>query len=158
MPKPSFRHEWHTHSHVDHMFGDLLWHLFWGIVVGVMIISAIISKNYWLFITGLLALVVFFHPMFYEPVDVDVLITEEGIKVNDSFYHWENLAGFEIFYSAHRPYLFLIPKKRYSLGIQVPIDPEKVDLEKLKKDLNYFLDEYQNAVTFFDKIYRAFFP
>jgi hypothetical protein len=40
----------------------------------------------------------------------------------------------------------------------VPIDSEKVDIEKLREDLNYYLDEYQNAITFFDKIYRGLFP
>ena len=155
---PKFRYQWQTHSHVDHPFGDLLWHLFWGIVVGALLLFAIISKNFWLLITGLMALVLFFHPGFYQPVEVDVLLTEKGLELNGKFYPWQKFAGFEIFYSTHRPYIFLIPKKKYALGLHVPIDPEKVDLEKLRDDLNHFLDEYQNAITFFDKIYRGFFP
>lgn len=153
-----FNYHWKTHSHVKHPFGDLIWHLFWGIVIGIIIISSIVSKNYWLFITGLLALVLFFHPGFYEPVDVNVSITENGITVNQKFYPWDKFVGFEIFNSTHRPYIFLIPKKRFDIGLHIPINPEEVDLENLKNDLNHFLDEYQNTVTFFDKIYRAFFP
>lgn len=155
---PKLFYQWRTQSHVDHPFGDLIWHLFWGIVVGIIIISAIISKNYWLLITGLISLVLFFHPGFYQPVDVDVVINEEGIKLNGKLHPWTEFIGFEVFHSTHRPYVFLIPKKRYYLGLHIPVDSEKVDLVKLRDDLNYFLDEYQNTVTFFDKIYRSFFP
>jgi hypothetical protein len=153
-----FRYEWHTHSHVDHPFGDLIWHLFWGIVIGFFLINAIISKSYWLLISSLMALVLFFHPTFYHPTTTSVIITEEGIEVDGKFYPWNKFAGFEIFKSPHRYYIFLVPKRKFGLGLHVPIDSEKVDIEKLREDLNYYLDEYQNAITFFDKIYRGLFP
>ncbi len=148
---------WHTKSHIDHFYGDLIWHLFWGIVVGICLITSIITKNFWLLITGLMALILFFHPKFYQETELDITINEEGVEINNRFHPWKEFAGFEIFHSAYRSYIFLIPAKTFSFGIHIPVD-EHLNLEEIKKIFNKYLDEYENAVGIFDKIYRGFFP
>ncbi|MEM5803091.1 MAG: hypothetical protein QXO57_04015 [Candidatus Aenigmatarchaeota archaeon] len=151
-------HHWHTKEHLDHNYGDLAWHLFWGIVVGVTVTVAIITKNFWLLITGLMALILFFHPKFYETRGLDITINESGIEINGVSHPWKEFIGFEIFHSQKRSYIFLIPNRIFSIGLTIPVDSDKIDLEEIRKMLNKYLDEYENAVGFLEKIYRGLFP
>jgi hypothetical protein len=47
--------KWKTYSHLDHPYGDLLWHLFCGIIVGGTLIWAILAHDFWLLIISFIA-------------------------------------------------------------------------------------------------------
>ena len=78
--------KWKTYNHIHHPYGDLLWHLFWGMVVGATLIWAILSYDFWLLIISFIALIFFFHPKFYEPKLMEIKITEEGVFINKKFF------------------------------------------------------------------------
>jgi len=147
---------WKTYNHLDHPFGDLIWHLTWGIIVGISLVYAIKTHDFWFLIITFISLIFFFHPKFYEPKLMDVLINHEGIYIDEKFYPWDDFYAFEIFENNFRKFIFFFPNK-ISLGLNVPLEEFFVDEETIKKTLTPFLKELKNSVPFMDRLYRAFF-
>jgi hypothetical protein len=147
---------WKTYSHIDHPYGDLLWHLFWGIIVGGTLIWAIFTSNFWLLVISLFALIFFFHPKFYEPKLMEIKMNEEGVFINQKFYSWKNFYAFEIFDNGIRKFIFLFPNK-LSFGLHFPLEEFFVSEEEVKNFLKQFLEEYQGKVPILDKLYRSFY-
>lgn len=147
---------WKTFTHIYHPYGDLLWHLFWGIIVGIVFVTAIFRFDYWLLVVGLIALVFFFHPGFYEPRILDIRLNEEGVYVNKKFYPWSDYSHFEIFENSYRKFIFLVPKK-LSVGVHFPLEEFFVSEKEVKEFLSKFLEETSGSVPIFDKIYRDIF-
>lgn len=160
MPKveniPQFSLTWTTTSHDEHPYGDLLWHLFWGIVIGFSISYAIISKDFLYLVISLIALFFFFHPIFYEEKELKIRIDESGIYIDDKKYNWENIIGFEIAKIKNKFYLYFVPKHILTVGPLIPIE-DYLDPEDIRKQLRKFLDEYEEAIAFWDLIYRKYF-
>lgn len=148
---------WTTYNFIFHPFGDLLWHLFFGIITGGFLVYAIITTDYWLLIVSLLGVFFFFHPAFYKPYLMRIKINSEGIFINDKKYPWNEFVGFEIFSNDVRTYVYLVPKKSFSFGFDLPIEPFFVSVDEVREVLNFYLDEYVNSIPFFYKIYRSFF-
>jgi hypothetical protein len=153
---PDFRFSWRTLSHYNHPYGDLLWHLFWGVVVGGSIIYSIIVKDFLFLIISFFALIFFFHPFFYEPTELRIVIDKRGVELNNSLYSWEDFDGFELIHNGDRHILVLISKHTFHHGVHLPLE-DYVDLENLRLTLRQFLREYANAVTIFDRWYRNIF-
>jgi len=147
---------WKTYSHIDHPYGDLLWHLFWGVIVGGTLIWAIFTSNFWLLVISLFALIFFFHPKFYEPKLMEIKMNEEGVFINQKFYPWKNFYAFEIFDNGIRKFIFLFPNK-LSFGLHFPLEEFFVSEEEVKNFLKKFLEEYQGKVPILDKLYRSFY-
>ncbi len=147
---------WKTYSHLHHPYGDLLWHLFWGIIIGITIIMAILNNDFWLLIVSFLALIFFFHPVFYEPRLMDIKLTEKGIYIDKKFYPWEKFYAFEIFDNGFRKFIFLFTK-RISFGLHFPLEEFFVNEAEVREFLKQFLEEYQGKVPITDKLYRSFF-
>lgn len=160
MPKenriPSFSFSWLTTSHDEHPYGDILWHLFWGIVIGASILYSIISKDFLFLVISLIGLFFFFHPVFYEPQEVKVILNQEGVFVNNKKYSWDEIIGFEIFKIGDRYYIYFVPKHIFSIGATVPLEDYIIDIEELRRVLKTFLDEYEEAVPKWELIYRRF--
>jgi len=148
--------KWKTYSHLDHPYGDLLWHLFWGIIVGGTLVWAILAHDFWLLIISLIALIFFFHPKFYEPKLIEIKMNDQGIFVDQKFYPWKKFYAFEIFDNGLRKFIFLFPNK-ISFGLHFPIEEFFVDENEIRDFLKNFLTENQSKVPFIDKIYRSFF-
>jgi hypothetical protein len=147
---------WKTYSHIDHPYGDLLWHLFWGVIVGGTLIWAIFTSNFWLLVISLFALIFFFHPKFYEPKLMEIKMNEEGVFIDKKFYPWKNFYAFEIFDNGIRKFIFLFPTK-LSFGLHFPLEEFFVSEEEVKNFLKQFLEEYQGKVPILDKLYRSFY-
>lgn len=161
MPKldkiPDFSFSWITTSHDDHPYGDLLWHLFWGIVIGASILYSIIAKDFLFLIISFIGLFFFFHPIFYESTDLKIVLNQEGIFINNKKYTWDDIIGFEITKIGNKYYLYFVPKHFFSVGKILPIDEFNDDIEKIRNILRSFLDEYEEAIPKWELIYRKFF-
>jgi hypothetical protein len=154
--RPQFNFHWITLSHYDHPYGDILWHIFWGLVIGFSIIYSIIIKDFLFLIISLIALIFFFHPFFYENIELHITLDNTGITVNHNFYQWENFSGFEIFSNNDRYLIYLIPKQPLHFGLTLPLE-NYLPLEEIRATLRKFLDEYVNAVPVWEKWYRHYF-
>jgi len=153
--RPNFNISWRTTSHYSHPFGDLLWHLFWGIIVGFSLLYSILVKDFLFLVISLIALIFFFHPFFYEPSDLVINLNKEGVTINHNFYSWDEFMGFEIFNNEDRFFIYLIPKQILHPGVTLPLE-WYMDFQEIKKNLNEFLDEYDGAVPLWEKWYRKF--
>lgn len=151
-----FEFKWKAYSHIYHPYGDLLWHLFWGVITGASLIYAFYQYDYWFFIISLGAIIFFFHPKFYEPKLMEIEINQTGVKINNKFYNWNMFYGFEIFDNGFRKFIFLLPNN-FSLGLHFPLEEFFVSEKEIKEILSKFLKEYKNSVPIFDRVYRAFF-
>jgi hypothetical protein len=147
---------WKTYNHIYHPYGDLIWHLFWGIIVGATFVWAIFHQDFWLLIISILALIFFFHPKFYEPKLIEIIINEKGVYIDGKFYPWKKFSGFEIFDNGVRKFIFLFPNKP-SFGIHFPLEEFFVSENEVKNFIKNFLEEYQNKVPILDRIYRSFY-
>ncbi len=153
---PDFKFSWITLSHYSHPYGDILWHLFWGVVVGVSIVFAVIAKDFLFLIISFLALIFFFHPIFYEPSELRIKIEKSGVGLNEKFYPWDNFNGFEIFHNGERDIIFFIPKHHFHSNLDLPLE-DYIDVNELRSTLRQFLNEYVNAISVFDHFYRRIF-
>lgn len=160
MPKteniPEFSLSWTTASHDEHPYGDLMWHLFWGIVIGFSILYSIISKDFLYLVISLIALFFFFHPIFYEEKEIKIKIDQTGIYINDKKHSWEDIIGFEILKIKNRFYLYFIPKHFLAVGPCLPLE-DYFSPEEIRGILRKFLDEYENSVALWEIIYRKYF-
>ena len=154
--KENFELKWKTYSHIQHPYGDLLWHLFWGIIIGILIITAILNHDFWLLVIASIALVFFFHPEFYKPKLIDVKLTEKGVYLNTKFYPWKKFYAFEIFDNGFRKFIFLFTK-RVSFGIHFPLEEFFVSETEVRDFLKQFLEEHQGKVPLTERLYRNFF-
>lgn len=148
--------KWKTYEHISHPYGDLLWHLFWGIIIGILIISAILNHDFWLLVIALISLIFFFHPNFYEPKIINIKLNQKGIYLNNKFYSWKKFYAFEIFDNGIRKFVFLFPNK-LSFGVHFPLEEFFIDEEKVRLFLKKFLKENKGKIPIIEKIYRSFF-
>jgi hypothetical protein len=148
--------KWKTYSHIHHPYGDLIWHLFWGIVIGGTLIWAILRADFWLLVISCLALIFFFHPKFYEPKLMEIKMNEKGIFIDKKFYPWKKFYAFEIFDNGLRKFVFLFPK-RFSFGLHFPLEEFFVSENEVKDFMKKFLEEHQGKVPILDKLYRSFY-
>ena len=151
-----FEIKWKTYTHIFHPYGDLLWHLFWGILIGWGLILAIINHDFWFLVITLIGLIFFFHPKFYEPRLIEIKLTEKGVYVDKMFYPWKNFYAFEIFSNDLRKFVFLFTTK-FSFGVHFPLEEFFVNEEEVKNFLNKYLKEHKGEVPLIDKLYRVFF-
>ncbi len=156
MPEEKKELRWKTYSHIYHPYGDLLWHLFWGVVIGISIVSAILRSDFWFLVISLIGLVFFFHPKFYEPKLMDIRLTSEGVYIDKKFYPWKNFYGFEFFENGFRKFVFLLPNK-FSFGLHFPLEEFFVSEEEVREFLEKFLEKHQGKVPIWEKLYRSFF-
>jgi hypothetical protein len=152
----NFEITWTTLSHYDHPYGDILWHLFWGIIVGGSILYAIFSSDFLFLIISIFGLIFFFHPFFYESDEIVVNLSKDGIRVNNRLHFWNEYEGFEFFQSRERYFLYFVPKTLTHFGLTVPLD-NFVNREEIRTTMRQFLKEYSGAVSVLDQWYRYIF-
>ncbi|MFZ8847820.1 MAG: hypothetical protein ACO2O4_01060 [Minisyncoccia bacterium] len=153
---PKFHFSWSTLSHYEHPYGDLLWHLFWGIVIGASIIYSIIAKDFLFLVISLIGLFFFFHPVFYEPTELRIKLNENGIYINNKFYSWDEIVGFEIFYEGDRTFIYFVPKAFLRIGPVIPLEMY-LNVDEIRNYLIQFLDEYEDSIPLWEILYRRFF-
>jgi len=160
MPKnkniPVFNYSWTTLSHYEHPYGDLLWHLFWGVVIGASIVYAIVVKDFLYLVISFIGLFFFFHPFFYEPTELRIRLNEEGIYINNKFYSWDEIMGFEIFFAGDRNFIYFVPKEFFKIGPVVPLETY-LNADEIREHLIQFLDEYEESIPLWEIVYRRFF-
>ncbi|MCS7184207.1 MAG: hypothetical protein NZ866_02575 [Patescibacteria group bacterium] len=154
--KPNFKFRWLTLSHNDDPYGDIFWHIFWGIIIFISITYSIIIKDFLFLILALIALIFFFHPFFYQNIELDIILDSSGIKINHNFYRWEEFDGFEIFSNGERYWLYFLSKQPLHFGLSLPLE-KYLPIEEIRSNLRQFLNEYINAVPWWERWYRNFF-
>lgn len=152
----NFEIKWKTYTHIDHPYGDLVWHLFWGIIIGIFSAYAIFYHDYWLLIINIIALIFFFHPKFYEPRLMTIILNNQGIQIDKKLYPWNRFSHFEVFENGRRRFIFLLPN-RLSVGVHFPLEDFFVDDEKVIDALKKFLKETKDSTPVFIRVYRNFF-
>ncbi|MEK7673902.1 MAG: hypothetical protein AAB371_01745 [Patescibacteria group bacterium] len=160
MPKleelKDFEIRWSTLNHYEHPYGDILWHLFWGVIIGASIIYSIFATDFLFLVIALFALIFFFHPFFYETDELVISLSKEGIRINKKFHSWNEYEGFEFFHNGSRFFMYLVPKVLTHFGLTIPLD-DFVEHEEIRTTMRLFLKEYSGAISIFDKWYRAIF-
>jgi hypothetical protein len=153
---PDFEFKWETVSHYEDPFDDPLWSLFWGAVIVFSIGYSIIIKDFLFLVVALMGLFFFFHPIFYEPDIIRIVINKKGIDYNGNFYSWEDIEGFEIANNGVRNYIYFVFKNITRPGFSIPLE-DYVPLDELRSILKKFLSEYEDAIPFYEKLYRNIF-
>ncbi|KKS19201.1 MAG: hypothetical protein UU76_C0003G0004 [Parcubacteria group bacterium GW2011_GWC1_41_7] len=153
-----FELHWETLNHLDHPYGDTMWHLFWGVVSGASLVYAIVVKDFLFLIISLFGAIFFFHPVFYEEEKLSIVLNKEGVFINKRFHPWTEFEGFEIFETDHREYLYFLPKTafRFGFGIMMPLS-DYTPLDKVRTTLRQFLDEYEDSLSYLDRWYVSIF-
>lgn len=152
-----FELKWVTYNFIFHPFGDILWHLFMGILVGGSLIYAILTTDYWLLVVSIIGIFFFFHPIFYKPHVLKIVINNDGVFINDRRYPWNSFLGFEVFSNGIRSYIYFISQRTIGFGFDIPIEEFFISIEDIKEKLNIYLDEYQNSIPLIHRIYRYIF-
>lgn len=152
----TFELKWKTYNHIHHPYGDLIWHLFWGVLIGIFFVQAVLRYDFWSLVIAVISLVFFFHPGFYETKLIEIKMNEEGVFIDKKFHPWDKFAAFEIFDNGFRKFVFLIPKN-LSLEIHFPIEEFFVSEEEVKQHLKEILKETTNSISLFSRIYRNIF-
>ncbi len=151
-----FELKWKTYNHIYHPYGDLIWHFFWGVIVGITFLQAILNYDFWLLVISIISLILFFTPNFYQPQIMEIKLTHEGVFIDKNFYPWNKFTAFEIFENEIRKFVFLVPSG-FSFGIHFPLEEFFVTEEEVREKLKQILPEATNSVPLFDKLYRFFF-
>lgn len=147
---------WKTYSHIFNPYGNLIWHLFWGIVLGICYVLAILNYDFWLLVFSILALIFFFYPDFYKPQLLEIKLTKDGFFIDEKFYPWIDFTHFEIFGNEFRKFVYISSEKT-KRGVHFPLEEFFVSEEKVKSFISQFLKEKTDLVPFLDKLYRNIF-
>lgn len=153
---PDFSFKWSTVSHYEDPYDNPLWSISWGIVVVGSIIYSIIFKDFLFLIISFMGLIFFFHPIFYVPNMINIEINKNCINYNGKIYKWEDIEGFEIFNDGIRNCIYFVFKNKLHPGFSVPLE-DYISLEDLRATLKKFLSEYEDAVPFYEKLFRNLF-
>lgn len=139
--------EWHTQERVSGE-KNLEWYLAVSIIVIAIVATSIIFNNVLLAIiigVGFVALILVHRK---GPQDIDVSVTNKGVRLNDYIYTFENLEAYSI--DEDRDILILKSKKFFSSHIIVPID-SSVPVGDLEKILSENLKEEEMHESIFER-------
>jgi hypothetical protein len=128
-------------KHVD-------WYWGLGIIVVVVVVISIVTKNFLLGVLVLLAGGLLFFFSKKQPSMTALQMSDQGIKINESLYPYDNIESFWIGANMYgEPILFLHIKRPISPLVIVPIHPE-LDRQDLRNVLLEYLPEVEHAEPF----------
>ncbi|MBD3300691.1 MAG: hypothetical protein GF347_05055 [Candidatus Moranbacteria bacterium] len=133
---------------------DRQWYVVFFVFLAIMVgLSIWPMKNILMAFTFILAAAIYLLYSKKEPREIDIKILESGLQVDDTFYDFEELKSFWIFYNnpPSDAYLSIKRKSKYLPTLEIPIedyDPvaiREVLIEKLKEKKQN--EELSNIIT-----------
>lgn len=132
-------------KHVD-------WYWGLGIIVLVIFVVSIVTRNFLLGILVLLAGGLLFFFSKKQPDFITCEISDQGIKINNSLYPYNNIVSFWIGANIYgEPILFLHIKRPISPVVILPVHPE-LNLPDLRDVLLQYLAEVEHEEPFGHKL------
>jgi len=126
-----------------------LWILILGLIVLIVIIYSIFTKNYSFAIVLLLACACLYIYDKKEPKEFNFSLSHRGISIENKNYPYNELKSFWIFYEPPRlKQLTLISKKTFNPRIQIPLDNQ--DPNKIRSLLLKYLPEIEEEESLID--------
>ncbi len=133
-------HEWSFYEHLDHTRGRL-WYIVAGLFIIFMSIYCVSTKNFLFLVIIIMSSLFIVMFKFKKPDLLTFSIYEDGIKLEDMFYKWEQIKEYYIIYEPERNV-----KKIYFLLKALTAPSVGVDLEKenpllIRETLNQYIPE-----------------
>lgn len=119
------------------------WYLAIGLLFAAALVYAILTKGYIMAITFVMLGIIVYMFSVKEPRTIKFAITEDGIKIDDKFYYYDDLESFWIIYKP--PYVktlnfrhskLLIPEISIQLEDQDPVQVRELLLDNIPEDIN----------------------
>jgi len=119
------------------------WYLIGGALMGAIILGAFWTGNWMMGVTFILVVIVGSIYVKKEPRMIEFKIMKSGIEADQTFYGFDNLKSFWIFYGLPQDsYVSIARKKTYFPYLQLPIGNS--DPVEIKKELLKFIPEKEH--------------
>jgi hypothetical protein len=148
--KSTFTLEWDAPEH-EHKERTADWFWVAGIIVGALALVSIIFGN---FILAILIVVASFSLALFinrPPEYLNIAVTYQGIRKENTLYPYETLAAFWIDVDHPHKKIILRSKKQFMTLIVIPISDE-VNIEELRAELQKHLQEEYHSLPLVEKI------
>jgi len=132
-----------------------LWYIIMLSIAIWLVIWGVLSKQYWMSIV--IIILVWFALYIENNSDelINVVITNEWVRVYDSFYSFSNISNFAIIYENEHPILLRLKVAKKIWYVNIDIDINQYYAEKAREILLKFLKEDKKAeLSVFEKILR----
>jgi len=106
-----------------------------GIVIAILIGNALIGVM--IAIIAFTILLYTFHP----PITLNIGVTEDGIKINNKLYSFENIHAYDIHDYKEETSLFIILKEGISPLIIIPINKDIVAIDDIHETFQEFIPQ-----------------
>jgi hypothetical protein len=148
--------EW-TAPEFEYYHKDKSWLVMVGLIAAGLFLWALLTKN---IIFALLIGLSYFATMAYglkKPAPVKLVVTSQGIKINQTLYEFDNLKSFWIFYQppqvreiSLRSKKTIMPYIKLPLGEQNPVEVREVLLKYLpeRKHKESLIDNFARSLKF----------
>jgi hypothetical protein len=130
------------------------WYVVAVLIFAALIAYAIYERSFVMAITFVIAGGIFYYFAQKKPAQLDIVVTDAGIKYHDRFFPYEDLNGFWITYEppdlkilTFSTRFLMVPKLSIILTQQDPVELRKILIEELPEDKK--LEE--NAVDAFSR-------
>ena len=114
------------------------WYIILAIIEILIIIYCVVANNFLFALIAILVGVILIIHSQQQPPELDCHIFEDGIKVGNNFYEWDNIKTFRIVYEQpHAKFLYIDLKNIFSRDFAIPLnDQNPLEVrEMLKKYL-----------------------
>ncbi len=133
--------DWHFAESATHQRGRL-WYIIFSIIVIALLTFSYFGKNPLFAVILVLGLIVYIITEKRGPATFHLLVTEDGLLINDKFTGYDDLASFYIiYYPPQIKNLYLQPRNSFKqlvtipLGDQNPIEVRRFLLRYIQEDL-----------------------
>lgn len=133
-------HEWSFFEHIEHVRGKV-WYIVAGIFLIIMSLYCVNTKNFLFLVIIIMSSLFIVMFKFKKPELLSFSIYEDGIKLEDIFYRWEQMKEYYIIYEPERSVkkLYFILKGISITGIGVDLENENPLM--IRETLNQYLEE-----------------
>jgi hypothetical protein len=136
---------WKTLEHVHRpRTKDWYWSL--GLVAIAGIIIAILISNA---LIGLMVAIITFTVLlytFHPPITLQIGVTEDGIKINNKLYPFENIHAYDIHDYKDETSLFIVLKEGFSPILIIPINQDIIAIDDIHEVFQEFIpQEHMNT-------------
>jgi len=117
----------------------IVWMVVLFVLTSASLVYNFILHEWMIGIVFAFLIVVLVWYFFSSAKTVAIVLTDQGIKLNNQFYNFENIKGY--WFSEKSGTFYLEPKKKTSMVISFPIGNKKI--EEIKKNLPNYLTEIE---------------
>lgn len=130
------------------------WYFFASIAVLLLIIWALLENSAAMAIAILISAGVYFLYESQHPQEVQIMITEVGVRIGDIFYPYSELKSFYIEYNSNVKRLHFTKNGRTAIKIDINL-PDDLDIAGLREYLlTELVEEEESEQNFLDKFFK----